>query len=62
MRLVTVARHHGLAEVDLFQRPGEDCAEVASDGGVLVRDTTDRAGFMLSAPASAWTAFLAALR
>jgi hypothetical protein len=39
------------------------CVETASDGGaVMVRDTTDRAGLTLSVPASAWTAFLAALR
>jgi hypothetical protein len=39
------------------------CVETASgSGAVMVRDTTDRAAFTLSVPASAWTAFLEALR
>jgi hypothetical protein len=29
---------------------------------VLVRDTTNRDGYMLSVPSAAWGAFLAALR
>jgi hypothetical protein len=40
----------------------DNCVEVATDGAVLVRDTTDRGGFTLSVPAGAWTAFLGALR
>ena len=40
---------------------GGACVEVASDDVVMVRDTTDRGGFMLSVPASAWTRFLATL-
>jgi hypothetical protein len=39
------------------------CVETASDSGaIMVRDTANRAGFTLSVPASAWMAFLAALR
>ena len=39
------------------------CVETASGSGtIMIRDTTDRAGFTMSVPASAWTAFLAALR
>ena len=39
------------------------CVETASDSGaIMVRDTANRAGFTLSVPVSAWTAFLAALR
>ena len=41
---------------------GGDCVEVAASDTVLIRDTTDRGGFMLSVPAGAWTAFLATLR
>ena len=41
---------------------GGDCVETASgDGVLLVRDTKDRAGFTLSVPAEAWTAFIASL-
>jgi hypothetical protein len=36
--------------------------EVASAGTVLVRDTTDRAGFTLTIPASAWRAFTGGIR
>jgi hypothetical protein len=41
---------------------GGSCVEVANDGVVLVRDTTDRAGVMLTVPAGVWSAFLATLR
>ena len=42
---------------------GETCIEVGTtSGGVAVRDTTNRGGETLSVTASAWTAFLAALR
>jgi hypothetical protein len=38
---------------------GGQCVETASDSGViLVRDTTDRSGVMLSVPAEAWEDFL----
>ena len=38
---------------------GGNCVETASDSGViLVRDTTDRGGAMLSVPAEAWRDFL----
>jgi hypothetical protein len=40
---------------------GGDCVEVASGNGVLVRDTTDRGGFTLAVPASAWQAFVRAV-
>jgi hypothetical protein len=42
---------------------GGSCVETASGSGVvLVRDTTDRGGFTLRMPTSAWTEFLATLR
>jgi hypothetical protein len=38
---------------------GGNCIEAASgDGAVLVRDTTDRDGFTLDIPASAWGRFI----
>ena len=41
---------------------GGACVETASaDGVVLVRDTTDRGGFTLSVPPTAWARFLAAV-
>jgi hypothetical protein len=41
---------------------GGNCVETASgDEAVLVRDTTDRAGTVLSVPHSAWQAFLGTL-
>jgi len=40
---------------------GNACVEVG-DGAVLVRDTTDRGGAMLSVSAHAWRAFTSALR
>lgn len=41
---------------------GGDCVETATGHGViLVRDTTDRGGLILSVPAAAWTAFLGTL-
>jgi len=44
-----------------YSGTGEACVEVASAGAVLIRDTTDRGGAMLSVPAAAWTAFLGRL-
>lgn len=43
---------------------GTDCVEagVAEAGRVLVRDTTDRDGAMLSIPAGAWASFTHTLR
>jgi hypothetical protein len=42
---------------------GAACVEVGDAGtGVLVRDTTDRAGGMLVIPATAWRALLADIR
>ena len=41
---------------------GGECVEVASAGGVLIRDTTDRGGITLSVSAPAWATFLTALR
>lgn len=38
------------------------CVEVADASAVLVRDTTNREGFMLSVPAAAWSAFLVTIR
>jgi hypothetical protein len=41
---------------------GGNCVEAASgDEAVLVRDTTDHAGTVLSVPHSAWQAFLGTL-
>jgi hypothetical protein len=37
---------------------GVTCVEVARDGAILVRDTTDRDGFVLSVPDGAWGKFL----
>jgi hypothetical protein len=42
---------------------GGQCVETASGSGViLVRDTTDRGGVMLSVPAEAWKSFVARVR
>ena len=41
---------------------GASCVEVATAGTVLVRDTTDRSGPMLTFTADAWRAFTAAIR
>lgn len=42
---------------------GGSCVETASANGViLVRDTTDRDGAMLSVPAAAWQRFTHALK
>jgi hypothetical protein len=42
---------------------GGNCVEVGSAArGVLVRDTTDRAGAVLSLSAGAWRALLAGVR
>jgi hypothetical protein len=41
---------------------GGNCVEVASDGLVLVRDTTDRDGTSLSLPAQAWQRFTGSLK
>ena len=41
---------------------GGSCVEVATDDNILVRDTTDRAGFTLSVPPAAWSRFLATIR
>jgi hypothetical protein len=41
---------------------GGECVETASGGGViLVRDTTNRDGFTLPVPASAWERFVGQL-
>jgi hypothetical protein len=41
---------------------GGSCVEVASDDGVMVRDTTDRDGVALEFPSWAWAAFVTRLR
>jgi hypothetical protein len=41
---------------------GGDCVEVASDGTVMVRDTTNRDGGTLAFSAAAWERFLGAIR
>jgi hypothetical protein len=41
---------------------GGNCVEVASGDGIIVRDTTDRAGVNLSFSAPAWQAFIDTLR
>lgn len=44
------------------QASGGNCVEVAGNGGVLVRDTQDRAGTTLSVPVTSWQQFLASVR
>ena len=40
-----------------------NCVEVAdAPGGVLVRDTTDRTGAMLTVPADVWQQFTATIK
>jgi Domain of unknown function (DUF397) len=41
---------------------GGQCVEVASGDQVMVRDTTDRVGPMLSFAADAWRTFTASVR
>ena len=41
---------------------GGECIEVAVAGAVLVRDTTDRSGPMLTFTADAWRAFTGTIR
>ena len=41
---------------------GGQCVEVASDGMVLVRDTTDRDGGTLAFGAADWERFLGTIR
>lgn len=41
---------------------GGNCVEVASAGGIEVRDTTDREGATLSFSAGVWAEFITALR
>jgi hypothetical protein len=42
---------------------GGACVETTSDHGeILVRDTTNREGFTLSVPTTAWKTFLGTLR
>jgi Domain of unknown function (DUF397) len=38
------------------------CVEVATDGAVLVRDTTDRDGGTLTVTASAWSKFTSTIK
>jgi hypothetical protein len=37
---------------------GQNCVEVAGDGAILVRDTTDRDGGTLTFSADAWASFV----
>jgi Domain of unknown function (DUF397) len=41
---------------------GGACVEVAADGAILVRDTTNRDGGTLGFTAGAWQEFIRALR
>jgi uncharacterized protein DUF397 len=41
---------------------GATCVEVAADGAVMVRDTTNRDGGALAFSAGAWQSFTASLR
>ena len=41
---------------------GGECVEVAMAGAVLVRDTTDRTGSVLTFTAEAWRAFTATIK
>jgi hypothetical protein len=41
---------------------GGECVEVTSAGVVMIRDSADRGGLVLSFTAAAWSAFTATLR
>jgi len=41
---------------------GGECVEVAATGAVLVRDTADHSGPVLTFTAEAWRAFTASIR
>ena len=41
---------------------GGDCIEVASTNAIMVRDTTDRGGAVLTVSTEAWQRFVASLR
>jgi hypothetical protein len=41
---------------------GGSCVEIAADGAVLVRDTTDRDGGTLTFDAAVWANFLNTIR
>jgi hypothetical protein len=41
---------------------GGDCVEVSANSDVLVRDTADRPGTVLTFTADAWRAFMASVR
>lgn len=41
---------------------GGECVEVASNDAVLVRDTSDRDGAVLTLSATSWRTFMAAIR
>ncbi|MGH3405613.1 MAG: DUF397 domain-containing protein [Streptosporangiaceae bacterium] len=41
---------------------GGQCVEVASGAGIMVRDTTDRQGPMLTFTPDTWRAFTASMR
>lgn len=41
---------------------GQDCVEVAGDGAILVRDTTDRDGGTLVFSADAWASFVSGIK
>jgi hypothetical protein len=45
-----------------FSGSNGSCVEVAADGVILVRDTTDRDGGTLGFTAQAWASFLGTLR
>ena len=41
---------------------GGECVEVASEGAVMVRDTTDRSGPVLAFSTAAWAEFTSSLK
>jgi hypothetical protein len=41
---------------------GQSCVEVAVDGAILVRDTTDRDGGVLAFSADAWASFVSGIK
>jgi hypothetical protein len=54
---------HGWRKASYSGNGGGNCVEVGNAArAVLVRDTTDRDGGMLSIPADAWHAFTASLK
>jgi hypothetical protein len=52
----------GIPQLGRVRGQGRSCVEVASDGTILVRDTTNRDGGTLAFTPGAWQEFTASLR